>query len=363
VVRARGIALALALVLAPAGFVGAPGRADAERNERRDQAGEPADPLSEIVERARSGERAEALKIIEQFLKESPASPLAARALALAATLEPDAERAAARWERIAADYSATPEARDALLALARYHVARGRFTDAIASVERLLDGRDLREPQVSEARTWLLVARLGAGESAASLRSLQREIGSAPWDGWAALALASAFVSSGYPEEAEPLFRQAEEAEGGAALRAPALFGAADAERSRRRGAAARDLYERIVRDHPQSIEAALAAKRLETVVADSAAIPAATVVRPLPETARLSVSLGDFPNEPEAARFVEDFTARREEKPIVVEETGANGQPVFRVLIGSFADSIPALDLIRDLAEDGYTGIVVTP
>ncbi len=331
--------------------------------EKRATRGEAADPLREIVERARSGERDEALRIIEQFLKESPGSPLAARALSLAASLERDAERAAERWERIATDYSATPEARDALLALTRYRVARGLYTDAIASAERFLASRELHEPRVSEGRAWLLLARLGAGESPVALRSLQREIGIAPWDGWASLALAGAFLSAGYPEEAEALLRQAEEADGDAALRAPALLGAGDLERARRRGGAARDLYERIVREHPESIEAALATMRLETVVADSAAAPATTVVQPLPATARLSVSLGDFRTEPEAARFVDDFAARREEKPIVVEETGADGEPVFRVLIGSFADSVPALDLIRDLAEDGYVGTVVTP
>ncbi len=354
---------ALVALLALLALVRSPATALAAPKEKRAPRGELVDPLREIVERARSGERAEALRIIEQFLKESPESPLAARALSLAASLERDAERAAARWERIASDYSATPEAREALLALTRYRAAGGLYTDAIESAERFLASRDLHEPQLSEARAWLLVSRLGAGESPVALRSHHREIGSAPWDGWASLALAGAFLSAGYPEEAEALFRQAEVAEGDEALRAPALLGAADLERARRRGGAARDLYERILRDHPEALEAALATKRLETVVADSAAAPTTTVVQPLPATARLSVSLGDFPTEPEAARFVEDFTARREEKPIVVEETGADGEPVFRVLIGSFADSVPALDLIRDLAEDGYAGTVVTP
>lgn len=338
-----------------------PGR-DLLAQDRRARAGEAVDPLREIVDRARAGERAEALRIIEQFLKESPGSPLAARALLLAASFDHDAARAAERWQRIVTEYSATPEARDALAALARYRVALGEYAGAAEAAEKLLQMRDLREPLLSEARTWFLVARLGAGASPTDVRSLLREIGSAPWDGWASLALAGSYLSNGYAEEAEPLFRQAAEAGGGTALRASALFGAAEAENARHRSGAARDLYAAVIRDHPGTIEAALSGKRLETVVVDSIE-RTPTTVHPSPEGARLSVRLGDFPSEREAERFVEAFMARREEKPIIVEETGENGQPVFRVLVGSFGDSLPALDLIRDLADDGFEGTVVTP
>jgi hypothetical protein len=106
----------------------------------------------------------------------------------------------------------------------------------------------------------------------------------------------------------------------------------------------------------------AALSARRLETVVEDSTP-QKPTTVQPVEGVSRLSVRLGDFATEREAERFVEEFSARRGEKPIIVEETGQNGAPAFRVLVGSFADSLPALDLIQDLLKDGYQGTVVAP
>ena len=44
-------------------------------------------------------------------------------------------------------------------------------------------------------------------------------------------------------------------------------------------------------------------------------------------------------------------------------VLQSHPNFAPAFRVLVGSFADSLPALDLIQDLLKDGYQGTVVAP
>src|SRR5215510_4900782 len=99
---ARLLALLLAVLLGVAGaLVLVPSRGDSAPKDKRGRPPEAADPLGEIVQRARHGERAEALALIEQFLKESPGSPLAARALLLAASFDRDAERSAERWERI----------------------------------------------------------------------------------------------------------------------------------------------------------------------------------------------------------------------------------------------------------------------
>ncbi len=316
--------------------------------------------MDEIRERARTGGRAEALGLIEQFLADSPKSPLAPKALLLAATLEEDAERAAARWDRVASEYAASPEAREARMALGRYRVARGQYDAAIEGLEVVANDRKAGEPAASEARFWLLIAQIGRGEPPDALRPALREIRATPWNGWAQVALAEALRKAGDTELALELFGRASAVRGEEALRCAALFGAAEARRARGDAERARGLYEEIAASCPGTIEGALAASRIVPLPDSGGAGPPAQDDKPPP--GRLAVELATFRTITETQRFVDDFSARRSEKPTVLEATDETGASLFRVLVGAFGDRAAAEDLARGLREAGFTAKVVS-
>jgi tetratricopeptide (TPR) repeat protein len=336
------------------------GPADGADRGRRDE-GAGADLLDEIRERARAGGRAEALGLIEQFLAESPRSPLAPRALLLAASIESDASLAARRWERIVADYAAAPESREALLALARYRVASAQYDAAIEALDILLKTKKPPEPAASEGRYWQIVASLGARASLEPLAISAREIRETPWDAYAQLALGKAFLAAGDTDRALERFASAASARGTDAPRCAALFGAAEAYRARGDAALAAARLEEVVRACPETVEGALAAERLRVL----AAPPDSTRSdRPADDPA-VAVEVGSFGTRAEAERVLTELAARRAEKPRIVESAGTepDARVVFRVLLGAFRDRAPAEDLARELREDGYERAVVTP
>lgn len=323
-----------------------------------------ADLLREVRERARAGERREALGIIDTFLADSPSSALTPAALLLAASLDTSAERAAERWSRILSTYSDSPEAEAAALEMMRYEFAMGFYPRVVEDAQELLSKRRTGEPAASEAAYWSLVARIARGDDPAKLLAALDRIEASPWPGRAAVALGEAFLARGLAERALELAARESDnrQEDGVACAALSLEARASLAVGDSTGAVR--ALERATRRFPGSIEAARARKTLETLD-PSARIPDAADAAP-----RYAVVLGEFETLADAERFVERFSARRAERPrvspvmTVVPATGDGDaartetytEARYQVSVGEFATPAHASDLLSDLAQDGF-------
>jgi len=343
----------------------APARVDAARPRAAGNA-PGADLLREVRDRAKAGERREALGIIDTFLAESPTSPLTPSALLLAASLDASAERAAERWSRILSTYGDAPEAESAALCLMRYEFSMGFFPRVVEDAQDLLAKRRTGEPAASEAGYWSLLARIARGDDPAKLGGALERIEASPWPGRASVALGEAYLARGLPERALELAARESDNRDDDGVAAAALYLEARALWAVGDSSGAARALERVVRRFPDSIEAAKAAEALEASDA-SARIPDATEAG-----SRYAVVLGEFETLTEAERFVGEFSARRSERPRIspvqegdrpkaAGESGAstereNGAARYQVSVGEFATPAHARDLVSDLAEEGF-------
>jgi tetratricopeptide (TPR) repeat protein len=209
-----------------------------------------------------------------------------------------------------------------ALLALGQYEYARGEYRDAAAAFARA--GARLEPARKGEARYWAALSWFALGDlerARGALEEVARAGGVRRAD--AHLALAQVWEGMRRSDKALEELDALLATESGE-IEATALAMLYEITTSQQRDADADRAAERLLRDHPKSMEAALIGQR---------------VVTPPATQGHVSVRLGAF-SDPERARSLAAAARRAGFSDVRILPPGAAGAKLHVVRLGPYAD-----------------------